>query len=851
VLALPIDAVLDHIGRELARDGALVLEAEPGAGKSTRVPVALLDRGLAGAGEVLVSEPRRLAARLLARHVAGERGEKPGQSIGYSVRFEDVSSPKTRVRYLTEGVLVRRLLDEPELPGVGLVVIDEFHERSLLTDLALALVHRLRSTRRPDLRLVVMSATLAADPVVSFLGRAGRVACEGRTHPLTVEHLERPDDRPLEKQVASAVRRALSESTAGDILVFLPGAAEIRRARDALASLAERTGALVLPLHGNLSLDEQARAVEPASRRKVVLATNVAETSITIDGVTVVVDSGLARVARHSPWSGLPRLDVAKISRASAAQRAGRAGRTRPGRVLRLYTSGDLALRPEHETPEIERADLSEALLTLHGAGLARAADLDWLTPPPDKAVRAAETLLAALGAIGPDGSLSDIGRRMLRLPLHPRLARLVVESENRGVSARGALAAAVLSERDLRSAVRASFGERTGGPSGRGDSDVIELMDLFDHARAARFSPDRLRELGLDVPSVRAVERAFRQIARSCHDRAEPARDLAEEERRVREALLTAYPDRVARRARPGARELVLSGGGSARLSETSVVVDAPYLLAIDVEERGQGRSGAVEVRLASAIDPDWLIEHYADALGEADELVFDPERERVVRVRRLCYGSVVIDESVRAADPSPEASRLLARAALARGASFAGDEELSALLVRIALGAAELPEAGLPVLGEDAALRVIERACTGLTSLAELSQSNPSRSLLASLEPEQQRLLARELPERITLPGGRSLAVHYEPGKPPWVESHLQDFFGTEEGPRICKGRVPLTLHLLAPNHRAVQVTSDLAGFWKRHYPSLRRELMRRYPKHLWPEDGRSATPPKRGVR
>ncbi len=369
---LPIDPLLPAVLRALGEARAVVIEAEPGAGKTTRVPPALLDSGLLGAGEVLVSEPRRLAARLAARRVAAERGEPVGQSVGYSVRFEDVSSRDTRIRFVTEGVLVRRLLADPELSGVSAVVLDELHERSLATDLALALLSRLRATARPDLFLAVMSATLDAEPVSMFLGGCPRLSSEGRVFPIEIEHLAAVDDRPLEKQVVSAVRTLAGD---GDVLVFLPGAAEIRRSLAALEPLAEAEDLLVLPLHGDLSIDAQARAVEPADRRKVILSTNVAESSVTIDGVTAVVDSGLARVATHSPWSGLPRLDTGKVSRAAATQRAGRAGRTRPGRVMRLYTRGDLATRAEHDAPEIERADLSEMLLVLHGSGVVDAGE--------------------------------------------------------------------------------------------------------------------------------------------------------------------------------------------------------------------------------------------------------------------------------------------------------------------------------------------------------------------------------------------------------------------------------------------------------------------------------------------
>jgi ATP-dependent helicase HrpB len=838
---LPIDPLVGEIAETLARSQRLVLEAPPGAGKTTRVPWALLE-SLGQEGEIIVTEPRRLAARMAARRVASERGERLGGRVGYSVRFEEVSGPSTRLKYVTEGVLLRRLLDDRALRGVRAVVLDEFHERHLTTDLLLTLIAALTKSRS-DLGLLVMSATLDAEPVARFLGDCPRLRSEGRMFPVSIEHLSAPDDRPLEKQVVSATRSAIKADPEGDVLVFLPGASEIRRALEALEGLGRESGRLLLPLHGDLPIAEQARAVEPADRPKVVLATNVAESSVTIDGVTTVIDSGLARVAAHSPWSGLPQLATQKVSRASAIQRAGRAGRTREGKVLRLYTRGDFESRPEHDLPEIARADLSEALLALHGAGVSSPAELTWFTAPPAAHLKAAEELLFDLGAIDRAGKLTRVGERLLAFPLHPRQARIVVEGEARGVAEDACLVAALLGERDIRRDARTDFGssgERQGGATG--PSDLLELCERFREGEGTR-SEQRLRSLGLDPRSFQAVERARRQLERVAKNRVDPPSGVEALDQALLACIVTGFPDRLARRRRPGQPDLVLVSGSTAKLSPRSVVRERELMVAVDVEERpGRG----VEVRLASAADENLLYELYGDRIQMSEELVYNADKERVERVERISIGSIVLEETRSAAPPSEESARVLLGAVRARAHEFAQGDALGGLSARLELARAEFPDAGLPANTAEAVETALAAACETTTSLADLRAMNLAELFASNLSPSVRRLLEEEFPERVRLPGGRSVVVHYEPGKPPWIESRLQDFFGMKDGPRVARGRIPLTLHLLAPNQRAVQVTTDLAGFWERHYPGIRKELMRRYPRHSWPEDGRTAAPP-----
>jgi ATP-dependent RNA helicase HrpB len=771
---LPIDDLLPVIVRSVGETPNLIVEAAPGAGKTTRVPPALLSLV---PGQVLVLEPRRIAARMAARRVAEERKEKLGETIGYQVRFEEVAGPRTRLRFLTEGILTRRLISDPLLAGVDAVVLDEFHERHLETDLALALLRRLQATRRRDLKLVVMSATLDAAPVARFLGDAPVVRSEGRLFDLAIAHQPYCAD-PLEKQVASALEKLAAQEATGDVLVFLPGGAEIRRAARECQAIAARHNLLLLPLHGDLSPAEQDRAVSPAAQRKVILSTNVAESSITIDGVTAVIDSGLARSASDSPWTGLPTLDIRRVSKASATQRAGRAARTAPGRVIRLYTVDDFHRRPDHDAPEVTRRELSELCLHLRAMGIAHPAELSWLDPPPQAAIDRAEDLLERLGAAG------DRARRMSQYPLHPRLARLVIESAERGVFDEGCAAAAFLSS------------------GARSDSaDILHALDA-----------------GLD-PRTRQHFQQIRRMVRA-------PRGASPQPHALALSLLAAFPDRVARRRKD--RQLLLASGGSATLASDA---RAEFLVALDIEDRSE--HALPLVRLFAPIEPEWLIDLFPDRVREQSGVEWNRAGERVEAVSSLLYDQLVIQET-RSGSPDPEqAAALLATRAIESGIErFVDPDELGGFLARAAFAA---EHAAIPKLDIESAFREL---CQGRKSFAELKTA--AQSMIPLLEQRAGRQRLNEIaPSRVRLPGGRETKVHYEQGKPPWIASRLQDFFGMRETPRIANGQVPVVVHLLAPNQRPVQTTTDIAGFWQRLYPQVRRELSRRYPKHKWPEN------------
>jgi ATP-dependent helicase HrpB len=850
ISSLPIDSLLPEVVGALEHASALVLEAPPGAGKTTRVPRAILDAA-GSLKEIWVLQPRRLATRLAARRVAQEMGEPLGRTVGYQVRFEDVGSERTRLRFITEGILGRRLISDPTLRKVGAVVLDEFHERSLAGDLSLALLRRLQLGERPDLKLIVMSATLQAEPIAAYLGHCPILRSAGRAFEVAVEHLPAPDPRPLEELVHAALKK-LAVRGGGDVLVFLPGAAEIRRTASACADLASRHGMIIRPLHGDLPPEDQDLAVQPSSAQKLILATNVAETSVTIEGVTCVIDSGLARVASHSPWSGLPVLKVAKISRASAIQRAGRAGRTQPGRCWRLYTSQDLETRPEHEVPEIRRADLTEAVLSLRASGVADPGSFPFFEIPPTASIQAADQLLRRLGAVDPNGRLTELGRRLLEFPVHPRQARVILEAEKRGVGSEGALLAAILGERDIRQEARTEVKQRgqrsRSGPMAlSGPSDLLDIAERYREAERRGFTSEALRLHGLQPGGTRAVERAHRQLSRLVRASAPRPQGAEAAEQGLMISILAGYPDRVGRRRGPNSRELQLVGGGTATLAESSVVHQPALLVAMDAEERAGARAQGILVRMASQVELEWLLEVAPGDLREVDQLEWNAQLGRVERVRRVTYADLMLEENRAVAPPSEESNRILCEAAWAAGpAAFVDPEELGQWKARIELLARHFPEAGLQGRSDEILCSALEQLTIGKQSLAQLQHPALLNAALAQFTPEQSRLWRTMTPERVELPAGRQLKVHYEPGKPPWVQSRLQDFFGMARGPSVCGGRAPVVLHLLAPNQRAVQVTEDLAGFWSRHYPAIRRELARKYPRHAWPEDPLRASPP-----
>jgi ATP-dependent helicase HrpB len=832
---LPIDDVLPALLAALDAHTCGVLRAPTGAGKTTRVPPALSDRPFAAEGKIIVLQPRRMAARTAARRMAFERGVRLGEEIGYQVRFDERAGPQTRISVVTEGVLLRMLHDDPFLERISAVVFDEFHERNLNSDLALGMVRRLQQTVRPELKVVVMSATLAAEPIAAYLGGCPVVESEGRLYPVEIRYQQRLDRRPLPVQAATGVEQILSR-TEGDVLVFLPGVGEIRQTARELQPLAARHNLAVMELYGDLPAEQQDAVLNPCDRRKVVLSTNVAETSLTIEGITGVVDTGFARQMQFDAAVGLDRLELTPISQASADQRTGRAGRTQPGVCLRLWDDRSHRRRPEHDQPEIRRVDLAGPVLQLLCWGEQDVLAFPWFEPPSEAAVEQAVALLQRLGALN-ERTLTPLGRTIARLPVHPRIGRLLVEGHRLGHPDRMALAGALLTERSpfLKPPVTGTIRRGSGQPTAdyRSRSDVLDrIVALEEFAMQGR----RQTEVGeIHVGAAHFLFRARDQFSTLLYRElgpAEPAEISSDEA--VLRALLAAFSDRLARRREPHSPKGVLVGGRGVRLAPQSAVTDAELFVCVDVDA---GQTEA-QVRQASAVEREWLP---TEPMRTADEVFFHPSQKRVAARRRTYWGDLLLDESTAPLPDGPQVAEVLAQAARSHwDRVFPNDDAaLMNFLMRVRCLAEWMPELELPTFDDGRLRDLLETLCFGCRSFDELRNAPWLASLQARLSPSQYQAVEREAPERLQVPSGSRVTLQYEAGKPPILAVRIQEVFGWRETPRIAGGRIPVLLHLLAPNMRPQQVTDDLRSFWDTTYPQVRKDLRRRYPKHAWPDD------------
>lgn len=881
--ALPIYEIEQEIISRLAKNRRLIIQAPTGSGKSTQVPQILLNHRFLQAGQVIILQPRRLAARLLAARVASERRTELGREVGYQIRFENVAGPETKIKYVTEGILLRQMLNDRKLQGVQALVFDEFHERHLYGDITLARALDLQESSRPDLLILVMSATLDAGRLKDYLGTtAGAtvaefpcevLSSEGRTFPVNIEYGERrasSGSPPVWESAADVFADFSRSNVGGDVLIFMPGSFEISQTLDAIRQRPESKGYILLPLHGELLPRDQDAAVARYQQPKVVVSTNVAETSLTIDGVKLVIDSGLARIPRYDPNRGINTLLIEKISRASADQRAGRAGRTSPGQCIRLWTSQEHFERPAHELPEIKRLDLAEVVLTLKAAGVEDLRNFRWLEAPSEQALQHAEELLLDLGALkkaGPDGHLAtitELGRRMLAFPVHPRYARMLLAAREFNCVYQACLVAALTQGRDL--LIRnpgkdaESFREDLFGD--RASSDFWILMRAWNYAAKNNYRLDACRKAGIHAVTARQVGPLLEQFLDIAKREGLNVQPASVPDEALEKCILIGFSDRVARRLDEGtlrcelvhgrrgmlARESVVhryqgaSRGSDAHESEKknqgSAANDPALLVAAEVREvEGREQSVNTLLSLATSIKAQWLRELFPEDIEASSRVYYDGTAKRVCAEEELRFRSMTLF-SRRTESPSADAAaRILAEEVMqGRLVLKNWDHTVDQWILRLGLLTRWCPELQLSPIHDEDRRHLIEQICHGAVSYKDIKDREVKATVKSWLSEAQQELVDKHTPERLSLGNGRTPKITYTSDGQPYVSVRIQELYDVQATPRIVMNRVPLLVHILAPNMRAVQITQDLSSFWKEHYPKLKQELQRKYPKHEW---------------
>ncbi len=904
---LPIWEIHAELVQQLRTGNRLVLVAPTGSGKTTQVPQMLLDAGLAelcprrlagsqdekspepntrrpggtpGAqGKIVVLQPRRVAARTVAARVAWERKVQLGGEVGYQIRFDDQTSLGTRICYVTEGILLRWMQDDPALRDVAVILFDEFHERNLLSDVALALAKELQRTTRPDLKIAVMSATLDAEPVAKYLGDAPILVSEGQSFPVALHYLDHHDERPVSDQAADVVERIVNSGAEGDILVFMPGVGEINSTINAIRAARTQEKLALIPLHGELQAEEQDAAFNPNPLRKIVVATNVAETSVTIDGILHVVDSGVARVARYDAERGIGTLFIEPISRASSDQRKGRAGRTAPGDCWRLWTESGHLDRPERNTPEIQRSDLAEVVLLLHSLGIKRAAQFDWLDKPDALAVERAEKLLTMLGALRNDearmtndeeltvghsssvirhsADLTAIGRQMLRLPMHPRYSRMLVEASKRNCVRAAAMCAALVSGRDLLQRLRREdkhISEARELFEASQDSDFFTLMRAFQFAKKSNFAFETCRRYGLNAQVARQVEQTFDQLVTIAEREKMVERDDGPKSKvqgptsddALLRCLMAGFIDQLCVRRDLGTLECEMTEKRQGTLMRESVVQNSPLLVTATIREvPGRGAENMTLLGLATAVKREWIEEMFPQHLHATVEHLYDRTHKRVAAVKLVRFVDLVVHHEHQR-EVVPEASgRALAEAA--RRGYFELpllNHEVKQFIARVNLVCAAQPELDFPPLDEAAITASLARAFHGLSLAKEAQAAHVKEEFAKHLAPEQRAWLDELAPLTITWPDGRKLKLQYpdepldEDGEPnaPEVQMKLHECFPLKEHPHLCEGKVPVKLWLATPDGKRLDATFNWPAFRTNSYPKLKPQLQKKFSAVLW---------------
>lgn len=851
---LPIYAIENDLVASLRATKRLVLQAPTGSGKSTQVPQMLLKHGLLGNGQCVILQPRRLAARLLASRVAQEQGVQLGREVGYQVRFEKHVSDVTRIKFETEGILLRQLIADPMLRGISAVIFDEFHERHLYGDITLARALDIQEQFRPDLLIIVMSATLNAGELEAYLSQSeiqnpkSEIGCsvlrsEGRTFPVEMEYLPHrlgANPPPPWELAADAFIRFVQSGGKGDVLVFMPGGFEISQTIEAIRNVSESRGFLVLPLHGELSPRDQDAAVARYDQPKVVVSTNVAETSVTIDGVRLVIDSGLARIPRYDANRGINTLLIEKISQSSSDQRAGRAGRTAPGLCMRLWSRAEHDERAPQELPEIKRLDLAEVVLTLKAAGVADLRAFRWLEKPDAISLTHAEELITDLGALDHQGQITEIGRKMLAFPAHPRYSRMLLAAQEYGCVHQACLVAALTQGRDLllRGGGKEVRDDREDLLGEKATSDFWILMRAWNFAARNQFRLDACRKLGIHAVTAKQVGPLFEQFLRIAKDEGLDTVPREIKDEALQKCILIGFSDRVARRLDQGTLRCELVHGRRGVLARESVVQQAQLLVAAEVREIEQ-RGGDLNtlLSLATAIEADWLKELFPDDIKSEVQVQFDAQAKRVLAAELLRFRDLAL--AAKRVDPPPAdaAARLLAAEINAGRLLLPNwDHAVEQWLLRLRLLCQHCPDLQLPPITDEDKQAIIEQLCHGATSYKDIKEREVKPVVMSWLSHAQRELLDKHAPERLTLSNGRTPKVSYEPGANPHISLRIQELYDVTQSPKIALGRVPVVVHILTPGMKPIQITQDLGNFWREQYPKVKSELQRKYPKHEW---------------
>lgn len=833
MIKLPIDEVLPRFIETLRNNSCVILHAPPGAGKTTRVPLAILDAIPEQNCRIIMLEPRRIAAISAARWMATCLGEEVGRTVGYSIRFDSRISQSTRIEVVTEGILTRRIQNDPGLVGVDIVIFDEFHERSIHADLGLALCREVQQLR-PDLKIIVMSATLDLEPLSKLLGNAPVVSSEGRNFEVKIRYLEDNNRVSISDRVVATVILALKE-TEGDILAFLPGSGEIRACAAKLADAGvHRNGVFVCQLFGDLPIAEQQKVLQPGKERKVVLATSIAETSLTIDGVRTVIDSGLSRRLEYDSCSGLNRLVTVRESRASAEQRAGRGGRTAPGLCYRLFSPHTLNAMSAHNPPEICVTDLSQLLLELSAWGVSKPEELLWLDDPPVAAAESARRLLVDLDLLQESGSLTELGREVVRLPLHPRLGRLLFRARELGCTDLGCQIAAILSERDIFRRESRNFYTQISG------SDIADRLEALKESRISGNKDSRL-----DFSAINNVDRVARQLERLMYVSASKVDFCADD--CISRLLLAAYPDRLARRRLSG-ESYILANGRGATLSGRSAVKSSEFIVALTLDA---GKQGDAVIHLASEISEAVIREERGRHIYQETQMKWDEREGRVIarKVERL--GSVELSAAIVSPVPDKAVSVVLEAVRASNLALLSFNESVRQFQGRVMAIRSAFPERVWPDVSDDVLRLTLEEWLAphlyGVISARKIAELDVAEILKQRLDYRQQREMDELVPTHLAVPSGSKIKLDYS-GEVPVLAVKLQELFGLAVGPLLCDGRLPVLLHLLSPAGRPIQITQDLKGFWDGSYQEVKKELKGRYPKHPWPDDPWSAVPTRR---